>query len=90
MAGRKEDKAADEPQVALEKAGPVVPVVQGGGEGEVDAKENPALHELRRGGAAAVAWGFSGVAADPPPDRHYTVEGVLAGKPTPETNGGAL
>ena len=90
MAGRKEDKAADEPQVALEKAGPVVPVVQGGGEGEVDEKVNPAQDELQRRVDEAEAKGFSGVVAAPTPDRHYTVEGVLAGKPTPETNGGAL
>jgi hypothetical protein len=32
------------------------------------------------------AKGYRGVEADPTPDEHYTVQGVLAGKPTPETD----
>jgi hypothetical protein len=30
--------------------------------------------------------GFRGVKTDPTPDEHYTVAGVTAGKPTPETD----
>jgi hypothetical protein len=30
--------------------------------------------------------GFIGTKADPTPNEHYTVAGVLAGKPTPETD----
>lgn len=30
--------------------------------------------------------GFRGVKVDPTPDSHYSVAGVLAGKPTPETD----
>jgi hypothetical protein len=30
--------------------------------------------------------GFRGVSADPTPDLHYTVAGVTAGLPTPETD----
>lgn len=30
--------------------------------------------------------GFRGDKVDPTPDSHYTVAGVLAGKPTPETD----
>lgn len=30
--------------------------------------------------------GYLGVEVDPTPDEHYTVSGVLAGKPTPETD----
>jgi hypothetical protein len=30
--------------------------------------------------------GFVGVKVDPTPDEHYTVAGVVAGKPTPETD----
>lgn len=33
--------------------------------------------------------GFRGIRADPTPNEHYTVEGVTAGKPTPETDDGA-
>ncbi|MFD5675611.1 hypothetical protein [Streptomyces sp. NPDC127040] len=34
----------------------------------------------------ATEQGFYGVEADPTPNEHYTVAGVLAGKPTPETD----
>ena len=30
--------------------------------------------------------GFRGIETDPTPNEHYTVPGVLAGKPTPETD----
>lgn len=30
--------------------------------------------------------GFRGIKADPTPNENYTVEGVTAGKPTPETD----
>jgi len=30
--------------------------------------------------------GFSGVETDPTPNENYTVAGVVAGKPTPETD----
>lgn len=30
--------------------------------------------------------GYRGVEGDPTPDEHYTVGGVIAGKPTPETD----
>lgn len=33
--------------------------------------------------------GFLGVRTDPTPLHHYTLPGVLAGKPTPETDAGA-
>lgn len=33
--------------------------------------------------------GFRGVRVDPTPLEHYTVAGVLAGKPTPETDADA-
>lgn len=32
--------------------------------------------------------GFQGVEVDKTPDEHYTVAGVIAGKPTPEHNTG--
>lgn len=31
------------------------------------------------------AKGYRGVKVDPTPNEHYTVDGVIAGKPTPET-----
>lgn len=34
----------------------------------------------------ATEQGFYGVETDPTPNEHYTVAGVLAGKPTPETD----
>jgi hypothetical protein len=45
------------------------------GEAEVQAKKD-----------AEDAQGFVGHSTDPTPDEHYTVPGVLAGKPTPETD----
>lgn len=33
--------------------------------------------------------GFAGVEVDPTPRENYTLEGVVAGKPTPETDEGA-
>lgn len=30
--------------------------------------------------------GFEGVEVDPTPNEHYTVDGVIAGKPTPEND----
>lgn len=33
--------------------------------------------------------GFRGVEADPTPNENYTVQGVTAGKPTPETDDAA-
>lgn len=38
---------------------------------------------------AAEALGYLGEKADPTPNEHYTVAGVVAGKPTPETDAGA-
>jgi hypothetical protein len=84
------DKKAEEPQVALEQAGPVVPVLAGDGVGEVDEKVNPAQDELQETVDTAEDKGFLGVKADPTPDHHYTVAGVLAGKPTPETTKGEV
>lgn len=34
----------------------------------------------------ANAQGFDGVRTDPTPLEHYTIAGVIAGKPTPETD----
>jgi hypothetical protein len=36
--------------------------------------------------AAETDRGLRGVEVDPTPNEHYTVAGVLAGKPTPETD----
>lgn len=36
--------------------------------------------------ATQIEQGFRGVEVDPTPNEHYTVAGVTAGKPTPETD----
>lgn len=41
--------------------------------------------EVQKIADAEVEQGFRGVEVDKTPNEHYTVEGVLAGKPTPET-----
>jgi hypothetical protein len=79
---------AEESQVALEPTGPVAPVAKGDGVGEVDEKVNPAQDELQKRVDEAEAKGYYGVEADKTPDEHYTVAGVTAGKPTPETTKG--
>jgi hypothetical protein len=86
---RDKSTPAAEPQVVLEQAGPVVPVLKNDGVGEVDEKVNPAQDELQERVDEAEAKGYLGVEADKTPDEHYTVQGVIAGKPTPETDGGA-
>jgi hypothetical protein len=82
-----EKPAAEESQVVLEQAGPAVPVFNDG-VGEDDEKVNPAQDELQERVDEAERKGYLGVEADPTPDRHYTVEGVTSGLPTPETDRG--
>jgi hypothetical protein len=62
--------------------------IGGDGIGEVDEKVNPAQDELEKAVAEANAKGFYGVEVDPTPNEHYTVDGVVAGKPTPENPDG--
>lgn len=51
------------------------------------AKREPSAEEqLAAQEAADVEAGFRGVRPDPTPLHHYTVPGVLAEKPTPETD----
>lgn len=83
----KDEASAAEPQVVLEQAGPAVPTSVDG-VGEVDEKVNPAQDELQERVDEAEAKGYLGVSSDPTPDEHYTVQGVTAGKPTPETDKG--
>lgn len=45
----------------------------------------PAREEI----AKETEQGFRGVEVDPTPNEHYTVGGVVAGKPTPETDAGS-
>jgi hypothetical protein len=85
----KDEASAAEPQVVLEQAGPAVPVWNDG-VGQEDEKVNPAQDELQERVDEAEAKGYYGVEADPTPDEHYTVQGVTAGKPTPETDRGDL
>lgn len=42
--------------------------------------------EVQRVTDRAQEQGFYGVETDPTPNDHYTVAGVVAGKPTPETD----
>jgi hypothetical protein len=78
-----EAPAAEEPQVTLEQSGPAVPVWNDG-VGQEDEKVNPAQDELQERVDDAEAKGYLGAEADKTPDEHYTVQGVTAGKPTPE------
>ena len=51
--------------------------------------ETAAAAEVQKRVDVETEQGFRGVSADPTPNEHYTVEGVTAGKPTPETDDGA-
>lgn len=42
--------------------------------------------ELQKTFDEAAEKGYFGVSPDPTPREHYTVAGVIAGKPTPETD----
>jgi hypothetical protein len=50
------------------------------------SKADAGQAEVQATVGAAEEKGYIGVAADPTPDSHYTVDGVIAGKPTPETH----
>jgi hypothetical protein len=64
----------DDPKVETKDGQPTVD----GAEPQVDK----AIHE-------ETAQGFRGTRTDPTPLEHYTVDGVIAGKPTPETDDAA-
>jgi hypothetical protein len=48
--------------------------------------QDAAQKEVQKAVDKAEEKGYLGVEVDPTPDEHYTVAGVLAGKPTPETD----
>lgn len=51
------------------------------------APKDGAQAEVQKAVDAAEDKGYIGVPVDPTPKENYTVGGVLAGKPTPETDG---
>jgi hypothetical protein len=48
--------------------------------------QDAAQKEVQKAVDKAEERGYLGVEVDPTPDSHYSVAGVLAGKPTPETD----
>lgn len=48
--------------------------------------DDPAAEAVQQATDKAAQQGYFGVETDPTPNEHYTVAGVLAGKPTPETD----
>lgn len=48
--------------------------------------QDAAQKEVQKAVDQAEEKGYLGVEVDPTPDSHYTVAGVLEGKPTPETD----
>lgn len=50
--------------------------------------QDAAQKEVQKAVDEAEDKGYLGVEVDPTPDAHYTVAGVLAGEPTPETDPG--
>lgn len=51
-----------------------------------ESKTDKAHTQVDKAVAAEEEQGFRGVKADPTPNEHYTIDGVVAGKPTPETD----
>lgn len=71
MVARPKPKAADEPQA----------------DGvNTDDELTPEAEVMQQAEDKAAEQGFRGVDADPTPNENYTVAGVSAGKPTPETD----
>lgn len=50
------------------------------------ATEEKAKGDVAEQVAVELEQGYHGDAVDPTPNEHYTLAGVLAGKPTPENN----
>ena len=50
------------------------------------AQPAPETDEVQKRFDAAHEKGYFGVSPDPTPREHYTIAGVIAGKPTPETD----
>jgi len=63
----------EEPQKARQPAG-----------SQPDATDSP-MPGAAPGSDEALEQGYSGTAVDPTPNENYTLQGQLAGKPTPET-----
>lgn len=53
------------------------------------AAPGPGSDEVKAAMDRATERGFFGVEVDPTPNEHYTVDGVISGKPTPETDADA-
>jgi hypothetical protein len=52
----------------------------------VERKKDEASAEVQKQVDKENEQGFRGVEVDPTPNENYTVQGVIAGKPTPETD----
>ena len=50
------------------------------------APKDEAQQEVQKAVDEAEDKGYLGVPVDPTPKEHYTIAGVIAGKPTPETD----
>ena len=55
-------------------------------ERKAQAPKDAAQEEVQKAFDEVNDKGYLGVEVDPTPDSHYSVAGVLAGKPTPETD----
>lgn len=51
-----------------------------------DLPDAPGMDQVQEKVDTEAEQGFRGVEVDPTPNENYTVAGVLAGKPTPETD----
>lgn len=78
----KDDKAKD-----TEKAGETAPLKDSSGKPSADqAAKEVGADQVQASVDEDNDKGFHGVKTDPTPDEHYSVAGVLAGLPTPETD----
>jgi hypothetical protein len=75
---------------STDEPGPATPVKDSAGRpakapGDIDPNAAGA-DQVQAAVDAETAAGYHGVVPDPTPNSHYTVAGVTAGKPTPETD----
>ena len=72
--------------MATQRPRPTVTDTDPKGDSPENPRVDPATHEVQKLAEEASERGLVGDEVDPTPNEHYTVAGVVAGKPVPETD----